>query len=149
MNKCCGFIYKTGRDHADLTQEKAVEALHVSIRALSDYENGKVVPPDDVVMRMAEVYKYPQLEWLHLYHNNPIGQRILPEYQQCDLPMATVRFIKEHGDVSDLQRRILAIAADGVITEDEMPEWRIVTREITEMLAAAVTLLFIPLTMTV
>ena len=72
--------YKMSRNSAGLTQEQAAELLHISVRALSDYENGHVRPSDDIVLAMVDNYNCPLLGWWHM-KQTPLGNRVLPDIQ--------------------------------------------------------------------
>ena len=78
MRKTCENRYKLCRENADFTQEHAAGLLHISIRTLSDYENGHAKVPDDIVDAMAEHYKSPVLAWWHLKHYSVLG-KYLPD----------------------------------------------------------------------
>ncbi|MCL2215440.1 MAG: helix-turn-helix transcriptional regulator [Defluviitaleaceae bacterium] len=78
MNKNCENRYKLCRETAGITQEQAAELLNVSVRQLSDYENGKAKVSDDTVERMAHHYKSHLLAWWHLKHHSVLG-KYLPE----------------------------------------------------------------------
>ena len=79
--------YKTSRQKAGITQERAAELLHVAERTLSTYENGHARPPDDVVLAMTEAYGDLSLGYGHM-HDSPLGRRVLashamPETNGC------------------------------------------------------------------
>ena len=79
MNNCENH-YKLSRQNAGLTQERAAELLELSVRTLSDYENGHVRPPDDTVLSMVDTYHCPLLGWWHM-KQSPLGSRVLPDIQ--------------------------------------------------------------------
>ncbi len=76
MSKECENMYKVCRCTAGFTQERAAELLVVAPRTLSDYENGRANVPDDVVAKMAEIYKSPLLAWWHLRETSVLGKYI-------------------------------------------------------------------------
>ncbi len=121
--KTCANIYKSGREYARLTQEQAAELLGVSQRRLSDYEN-EVTPPDDIVARMAEIYNYSKLEYLHLKHNNLIGHKVLPEIiDNRNQAQVMLMLHSEHKKLPEVVDEMIEILKDGVITSDEKPYW--------------------------
>ena len=75
--------YKISRNNAGLTQEQASEALYISTRTLSDYENNQTRPPDDIVLAMTNLYRCPLLGWWHI-KQSPLGNEILPDI--CQIP---------------------------------------------------------------
>ena len=70
--------YKMSRNNASMTQEQAAEALYISTRTLSDYENNHARPPDDVVLAMVKLYNCQILGWWHL-KQSPLGDYVLPD----------------------------------------------------------------------
>ena len=80
MNNNCENRYKMSRIIAKMGQEDAAGLLNVSSRSLSDYENGHRPVPDDIVAKMAEIYKCPLLAWWHLKQFSVLG-KFLPDVQ--------------------------------------------------------------------
>lgn len=76
-----GCTFKLARKEAGLTVEEAAFRIHVSPRALSNYESGQRVPPPDVVAGMAREYKRPDL--IREYCGEcPIGQAFCDKCQK-------------------------------------------------------------------
>ncbi|MEM5777669.1 MAG: helix-turn-helix transcriptional regulator [Candidatus Aenigmatarchaeota archaeon] len=143
MTKQCENIYKTARKFANLTQEEAAELLFISPRTLSEYENGRLVPPDDVVAKMVEIYQTPWLAYQHLQRSTQLGQKYLPELDSNDLPKAVLKLRKEMNDVEKINDIIVDIACDGEIRSNEKITWNKVIKEIKEMISAALSVCFI------
>lgn len=120
MNKDCIIYYKTCRESAGIRQEESAELLNVSIRSLSDYENGKSRVPDDIVDRMAEIYKSPLLAWWHLKENSVLG-KYLPDVAipktEVDMVFQSILAKDKLSPIIDGLKEIMS---DGVI--DEMEE---------------------------
>ncbi|ADQ06480.1 helix-turn-helix domain protein [Caldicellulosiruptor hydrothermalis 108] len=135
-------IYKTARKNAGLTQMQAAELLNVSVRSLADYETGKTIPPDDVVIAMIEVYKAQWLAYSHLQKSTLIGKRYLPEIDLSDLPKAVLRLKKEIADLEKLDSEIINIACDGKIDKHEKMAWGRIVKEIREAISAAYSVIF-------
>lgn len=51
------------------SMERAAEMLGVSVNTLSNYELGVTVPPVNIIIVMADLYRAPQLKTM--YCNNP------------------------------------------------------------------------------
>lgn len=128
-------IYKSGREHAKLTQECAAELIGIGRRRLSDYEN-EVTPPDDIVALMVEVYKYPQLAYQHLKHKNPVGNKYLPNVEHNNLSQSAIALYRELRHVKSYEEDILDIAYDNQITADEISTWEKAKVEILELAGA-------------
>lgn len=141
MNKDCVNYYKTCREYAGIKQEYAAEKLNVSCRSLSDYENGKVKIPDDVVDSMAKLYKSPLLAWWHLKNNSVLG-KYLPDVSvlQTDVDMV-FQGILANDKLSPIVDGLKIIMSDGMIDENEEKllnsyenEIEIVNNKLTSML---------------
>lgn len=142
MQRKCENIYKMARKYAGLAREQAAEKINVSVRSLADYETDVTKPPDDVVCKMIEAYQTPWLAYEHLLRSTKVGKKYLPEISYSDLARAVLRFQKEIRDLKAINGTMIEIACDGVITEDEHPEWQKVTKEVGEVASAALAILF-------
>ena len=115
--------YKTSRTTAGMTQEAAAELLNVAPRTLSDYENGRVKVPDDVVAAMADIYKSPLLAWWHLKNYSVLG-KYLPD---VSMPQTTgdmaFQLILAQDDLAPNVTAIKHIVAGGEICEIKKQEF--------------------------
>lgn len=139
MNGCGGNCYQTGRICAGLSQEAAAEALSLAVRTLQAYEAGERTPPAEVVCAMVDLYGDVSLGLRHVRGRYPFLRQLLPETEDAPLPEAVLRlvsmiyaFADEHQD-----RRLMRIAADGVIDELERPEFDAIMAELREIVRAA------------
>ena len=126
MQNDCTNIYQTARKVAGLTQERAAELLGLSPRSLADYEAGLRLPPNDVADRMVTVY------------NSDVQTMILPE-AVLTLIDAVYAFADDK-----LDRELIDIARDGVISEDERERFDHVVQRIRAIAAAAIALASMP-----
>ena len=116
-------MYKTGRLLAGFTQERAAERLHISDRLLRRYESGEIRPSDDIVYHMVEIYNDQRLAVEHLRQGSRMAADLIPPVE--DLPLQAVA-IRAFNDIADImaaqpERKLLRIAEDGVISEEERP----------------------------
>lgn len=142
MKGACGNIYKTARRAAGLTQEQAAEQLYISVRSIAEYESGRTIPPDDVVCRMVDLYGDRSLAYLHLKQSTEVGRRYLPDLHILDLPRSVLKLQKEVKDVMDVNSRMIDVACDGVVEEHESETWQNVVKELMEMIAAGLSVVF-------
>ena len=114
-------IYKRARMAAGITQERAAELLDISVRSLADYESGARIPQCDVVDGMVTVYNSQILAVQHVRMEGQAIRDILPEVRAMRLPEAVLTLVHAIYDFSDdrLDRELIDIARDGVISEDE------------------------------
>lgn len=146
MQNDCTNIYQTARKIAGLTQERAAELLGLSTRSLADYETGLRLPPNDVVDRMVTVYNSQLLAVQHLRSSTRFARDLLPDIQVMTLPEAVLTLIDAVYAFADdrLDRELIDIARDGVISEDERDRFDRVVDKIRGITAAALALVSMP-----
>ena len=135
-------IYKTARSAAGLTQEAAAERLGLSVESLRAYETGGRIPPNEVVESMSILYNDLRLPFNHLRETNALYGRIVPQVDERSLMEAALRIhnrlsrIEQHGSLD----RLLEIAEDDRIDEDERPEFLAIVAELREIVRGALEL---------
>ena len=144
MKKACTNIYKLGRLFAKQTLEEAADGLGVSVRCLAYYESGAIIPPEDVVCRMVEIYRQPSLAYKHLKQNNEVGRRCLPEIHEDGLSQAVLRLQMRHAHLHNIEPTIVSIALDNIIDEEESPVWAEIRNDLGHMASAVISLMFYP-----
>jgi len=107
------------------SREGAAELLGMSVSSVADAELGltKCMPVDKAVL-MADLYNSPQLLNHYCLHECPIGCRHSISEEVEDIDRVTVKLLKGLR-VEELERikdKLLDIAEDGVISEDELPD---------------------------
>lgn len=117
-------IYQKLRESNDLTREKAAELLEfISEDRLERIENEKGEPAPEDVIRMAEVYKAPELCNYYCSHECPIGQKYVPPIEMTELPAIILETVASLNAVYPLTNRLIEISRDGQISEDEIPDF--------------------------
>ena len=146
MQNDCANIYQTARKVAGLTQERAAELLGLSPRSLADYEAGLRLPPNDVADRMVTVYNSQLLAVQHLRNSTQLARDLLPDVQTMILPEAVLTLIDAVYAFADdkLDRELIDIARDGVISENERERFDHVVERIRAIAAAAIALTAVP-----
>lgn len=146
MQNDCTNIYQTARKVAGLTQERAAELLALSPRSLADYEAGLRLPPNDVADRMVTVYNSQLLAVQHLRNASQLARNLLPDVRTMILPEAVLTLIDAVYAFADdkLDRELIEIARDGVISEDERERFDRVVDKIRAITAAAISLMAVP-----
>lgn len=142
MQDDCTNIYQTARKIAGLTQERAAELQGLSVRSLADYETGARIPPNEVVERMVTVYNSQLLAVQHLRNSAQFARAILPAALPMRLPEAVLTLVDAVYDFADdhLDRELIDIARDGVISEDERERFARVVEKIQAITSAAIAL---------
>ncbi|MGN0395409.1 MAG: helix-turn-helix domain-containing protein [Coprococcus sp.] len=117
-------IYQISRESAKLTREAAAEQLEfISSDRIEKIENEKSCPHPDEILAMADCYKNPSLCNYYCSHECPIGQEYVPEVAAKDLSMITLEMLSTLNALSKEKDRMIDIAADGKITEDEISDF--------------------------
>lgn len=106
------------------SREGAAEQLGISASTLADYELGitKFVPVDKVVL-MADLYGCPELRTGYCKSECPIGKYVSLATTVSGIEGIALRLIREFDSekIMDMQRNLIDIAADGIISEEEKP----------------------------
>lgn len=135
-------IYKTAREFAGLTQERASAALNVSVRTLAAYETGERIPHDDIVVRMVDLYNYQQLAVQHMRANSELARRIVPDLKQRSVMEATIRFANSINRMAKVHGvdRLMEIAEDNQIDSEERAEFDSIVNEMSRIILSAMEL---------
>ena len=110
------------------SRESASELLGCSASTLANYELGvtKSIPPDSVVM-MADLYNAPELKARYCAYECPIGKGTPVATSANSIELVTVKMVKAFSQsaAEEAKSRLLDIAEDGIISDDEKPslEW--------------------------
>lgn len=130
-------IYRTCREKAGLTQEQAAEGLSCSVRQLARYEAGEVPVPDDIAYRMVVLYDSQLLEVQHLRLVSQVAADLLPPIAEVNLSVASLALINRATELADNYRRMMQIAEDDRIDEQERPDYQIIQKNVRAVIAAS------------
>ena len=135
MERNFGIIFKNARNTAGLTQERWAETLGVSVDAVQNYEYGRNFPTEETVLLMADISGYKILPYQYMSMKSRIGGEILPELEErVSLPKAVLRLMVVLKDLQDLWTpKLMRMAADGKITEDEAAQFKGCMNQLTEL----------------
>lgn len=139
-------IYKTARKSAGLTQEAAAERLAISVESIRAYETGQRLPHNSIVARMAITYNNLMLGYEHCRSTDDLMASIIPQVEQRTLMEIVVRLynrlkrLDEKGSVD----RLLEIAEDGRIDQNEQPDYEAIAKDIRELIQVGLELQLSP-----
>ena len=118
------------------SREGAAERLGMSVSAVADAELGlsKVMPVDKAVL-MADAYNAPHLLNYYCLHECPIGCRRPMSDADLEIDRLTVKLLKnlKISQVTNIKEKLLDIAEDGIISDDEKPDLREVMEYLDEL----------------
>lgn len=135
-------IYQTARKAAGLTQEAAAERLALPVESLRAYETGQRIPGNDIVARMCAVYDTQFLGVQHLQLSAALLPVCIQEARPERLELATIKLVNRIIAFANRHRndQLLAIAEDGLIDEEERPQFLAIAAELDEIIRAALAL---------
>lgn len=141
MAKDARNIYRNARIASGMTQERWAEHLGITPDSVRRYESGEMMPADDIVIQMAELSAQHILCYWHLVRKSRIAAVILPELDQLGLPEAVLGLLIQIEDFRDTgMKKLLRIAADGKVDDDEAAEYEEAIRQLTAVVRSAMAL---------
>lgn len=137
-------IYKTARRNAGITQEAAAEQLGISVESVRAYETGQRIPPNHVVSRMVICYDAQRLAVYHVNLHDELASSIIPVIQPRTLMESVVRLCNRLNRFSSSHsvERLLEIAEDGKIDEEERAEYGSILSELKALIQCGMELRF-------
>ena len=117
-------IYFEAREAAGLTRAQASELIGtISESRLEKLETDKTaIVPEDVV-DMAIAYKKPELCNYYCTHECRIGKDTVPEVKNSSLSEIVLGMLAALNSLDAQKNRLIDITADGVISDDELPDF--------------------------
>ena len=136
-------IYQDARRTAGLTQERWAELLGISVDAVRQYETDRILPSDEVVLRMAEAAGQQIICYWHLIHKSRVAAQLLPELDRKRLPEAVLSLLVavQHFQ-DDGMRELRRIAADGKISQEEQADYMTAMEQLQSVVREALHLQF-------
>lgn len=116
--------YHLAREELGLSRERASELLEViPPERIEKIENEKTCPHPDEVLLMSQKYKKPSLCNYYCSNECPIGKEYVPEIQIKELSSIVIEMLAALNSVGKAKDRLIEIAADGIISEDEIDDF--------------------------
>ncbi|MCI6830772.1 MAG: helix-turn-helix domain-containing protein [Clostridiales bacterium] len=125
-------IYQRSREQAGLTRAAASEQLYMSASRIEKIENGSRPHPDEV-LKMAECYRNPALCNDYCCHLCEIGQKYVPKVEMKELSQITLEMLASLNALAKEKDRLIEITVDGRITEDEVPDFLAIQKQLEQM----------------
>lgn len=123
--------YQLAREELGLSREKASDLLEViPPERIEKIENERSYPHPDEVLVMAQRYKKPSLCNYYCSHECPIGKEYVPEVQIKELSAIVIEMLASLNSVNKTKERLIEIAADGVISDDEIEDFIYIQNEL-------------------
>ena len=127
-------IFQQCREAQGLTREKASENMvGVSASRIEKIEYGLQEPTPYDIIQMADCYKRPDLCNYYCSHKCMIGDRYVPEVEISELPNIILETIASLNEINPLTSRLIQIARDGKITDDEIKDFAFISKRLEEV----------------
>lgn len=106
-------------------------------------KNRSAIRPDEVLI-LAEAYDEPSLCNYYCAMQCPIGKDeeipYIEQPEQSELPIIVLRMIASLNSASQMKDRLIEIAADGDVTDDELEEFEGIRQELEKITSTVKTL---------
>lgn len=127
-------IFQQCREAQGLTREKASENMvGVSASRIEKIEYDLQEPTPYDIIQMADCYKRPDLCNYYCSHKCMIGDRYVPEVEISELPNIILETIASLNEINPLTSRLIQIARDGKITDDEIKDFAFISKRLDEV----------------
>ncbi len=134
-------IYFLSRERANLTREAASEIMeYISSDRIERIESEKSEPHPDEVLTMAECYNDPLLANQYCTMECPIGKKYIPKVSDAQLAVIVLQIMDSVNGLSDNKNKLVSITADGIISDEERPEFEKICNQLDQIASAATTL---------
>ena len=123
--------YHLVREELGLSREQASELLEtIPPERIERIENEKVSPYPEEILVMAEKYKRPSLCNYYCSQHCPIGRQYVPEVEVKELSSIVLEMLASLNAVDKKKDRLIEIAADGKIDNDEIDDFIFIQKEL-------------------
>lgn len=103
------------------SREGAAEELGIDRTRLARIELGSLNPYPEEVLLMSDAYNTPELNNYFCSRMCPLGYQTVPAAELLQLDRLTIRILSALGNAEFIQKTIIEVVEDGIITEDERP----------------------------
>ena len=117
-------IYQICREEAGLTRlEEKEKMTAVSDSKIEKFEYEMQEPTPYDIIQMADAYGRPDLCNYYCSHKCEIGHRYVPEVEVSNLSNIILETIASLNEINPLTTRLIQIARDGKISDDEIKDF--------------------------
>ena len=127
-------IYQICREEAGLTRSEASEKMTaVSDSKIEKFEYEIQEPTPYDIIQMADAYSRPGRCNYCCSHKCEIGHRYVPEVKVSDLSNIILETIASLNEINPLTTRLIQIARDGRISDDEIKDFALISKKLDEI----------------
>lgn len=127
-------IYQLCREEKGLTRDRASELMNgISAARIEKIEYDLQEPTPYDIVQMADCYKKPDLCNYFCSHKCEIGDRYVPEVEVAELSGIILETIGSLNEIQPLTNRLIQIARDGRISDDEIHDFAYISSKLDEV----------------
>lgn len=131
-------VYYQARIALKLTRERASElsskkSIGIAPERIERIENKKIDPQPIDSLVLAQTYDNYELCNYHCTNECPIGQKFMPKIKVNPLEKLTLEILSALNSTSKKTDRLIEIAADGQISEDEIADFVAIQEELNKI----------------
>ncbi len=127
-------IYQLCREAQGLTREKASEQMvGISASKIEKFEYELQEPTPYDIIQMATCYKRPDLCNYYCSHKCMIGSKYVPEVKVSELSNIILETIGSLNEINPLTNRLIQIARDSKISDDEIKDFAYISKKLDEV----------------
>lgn len=136
-------IFQQLRESFALTREQASELLDtISADRLEKIENERIQPTPEDILQMAAVYKDPALCNHYCSKQCTIGKKYVQPVEITELPSIILETVASLNAIAPLTNRLIEISRDGKISDDEIPDFAHIQKNLEDVSVAIESLNF-------
>lgn len=133
-NKNMYYVY---REKKGYTREQASEKMEfISASRIEKIDNEKSIAHPEEVLAMSKCYDAPEMCNLYCAHECPIGKETVPEIEVKDISQLTLEMLVSLNSLNKDKDRLMEIAVDGVISDDELADFNAIREKLADISAA-------------
>lgn len=133
-NKNMYYVY---REKKGYTREQASEKMEfISASRIEKIDNEKSIAHPEEVLAMSKCYDAPEMCNLYCAHECPIGKETVPEIEVKDISQLTLEMLVSLNSLNRDKDRLMEIAVDGVISDDELADFNAIRQKLADISAA-------------
>lgn len=121
-------------------QDTIAENLCLSKRAFQRYLYGELYPPCEVIAKAVEVYGLHKLAIHHLNNVCPVCRAYMNNIVEYELAQSVLVLQKELNNIRERQDKLISIACDNVIDDNEKRAWEEIVGEVKKAVGSLITL---------
>ena len=124
--------YFEARENAELSREKAAEKTGISAERIRRIETDSIPKPDEVNI-MSKEYNAPLLCNYFCSQECAIGMESTPSLEVKSLSEITLGVLSSLNSLEKEKDKLIDIAVDGVISDDELEEFKVIQKRLEEI----------------